>query len=146
MKRRIAVGLLAIALGSGALAVAGPAVAQDAKGGQKVTTPSGLVIEDLKIGTGPEAKPGDTVLVDYVGTLENGTKFDSSIDRHEPFSFKLGAGSVIKGWDEGVKGMRTLGRRRLIIPPQLAYGARGAGSDIPPNATILFDIQLLQIR
>jgi FKBP-type peptidyl-prolyl cis-trans isomerase len=104
-----------------------------------------LKIEDLKVGTGTETKDGDHVTVNYVGTLDNGTKFDSSYDRGTPFSFDLGAGKVIPGWDLGVKGMKIGGKRRLIIPAALGYGANGAGSLIPPNSTLHFDIELLKI-
>lgn len=109
------------------------------------TTPSGLKYEDLQEGTGTEAKAGDTVSVHYTGWLTDGTKFDSSHDRASPFSFKLGAGRVIKGWDEGVAGMKIGGKRKLTIPPQLGYGARGAGSDIPPNAELIFEVELLKV-
>ncbi len=105
-----------------------------------------LKIVDVKEGTGPEAKPGDLVRVHYTGWLENGTKFDSSKDRNEPFEFPLGAGYVLQGWDRGVSGMKVGGIRRLFIPAQLAYGDRGAGSVIPPNATLIFEIQLLGIK
>ena len=122
--------------------------AQDKKEKKKVvTTKSGLKYEDLKEGTGAEAKKGDTVEVHYTGWLTNGKKFDSSKDRNEPFSFKLGAGMVIKGWDEGVAGMKVGGKRKLMIPPELGYGARGAGGGaIPPNATLIFEIELLKIK
>lgn len=113
------------------------------------TLPSGLQIEDTVAGSGAEAKPGARVRVHYTGWLyENGAagrKFDSSKDRGDPFVFSLGAGQVIRGWDEGVAGMRVGGTRRLIIPPQLGYGARGAGGVIPPNATLLFDVELLGV-
>jgi len=108
--------------------------------------PAGLVKEDLKVGTGPEAKKGDHVVVHYTGTLTDGTKFDSSLDRNEPFDFTLGAGMVIKGWDQGVAGMRKGGKRRLTIPPELGYGERGAPPKIPPNATLLFDVELVDIK
>ncbi len=111
-----------------------------------VTTPSGLKYVELKEGTGATPQPGQTVEVHYVGTLEDGTKFDSSRDRGQPFSFKIGVGQVIKGWDEGLSTMKVGGRRKLIIPPDLGYGARGAGNVIPPNSTLLFDVELLAVK
>ena len=111
------------------------------------TTPSGLKYEDTTVGTGAEAKPGQHVHVHYTGWLYNddtqGAKFDSSVDRKDPFAFSLGGGQVIKGWDEGVAGMKIGGKRTLFIPPHLGYGARGAGGVIPPNATLKFDVELL---
>jgi FKBP-type peptidyl-prolyl cis-trans isomerase len=107
-------------------------------------TESGLRITDLVIGDGPEARSGQTVVVNYRGTLESGKEFDSSYGRG-PFSFPLGAGRVIKGWDEGVAGMQVGGKRKLVIPPDLAYGERGAGGVIPPNATLTFEVELLRI-
>jgi len=113
----------------------------------EVTTPSGLRITDVKPGTGPVPKAGQTVTVNYTGWLfvdgKKGKKFDSSLDRGEPFSFTLGQGQVIKGWDEGLATMRVGGKRTLIIPPDLGYGARGAGGDIPPGATLIFEVDLL---
>jgi FKBP-type peptidyl-prolyl cis-trans isomerase len=117
---------------------------------KEVKLPSGLKYVELKEGTGAEAKKGDTVEVHYTGWLyvdgKAGKKFDSSVDRKEPFAFTLGAGQVIKGWDEGVAGMKVGGKRKLIIPSELGYGAKGAGRDIPPNATLLFEVELLKIK
>lgn len=110
-----------------------------------VTTESGLQYEEIVEGTGAMPQAGQRVTVHYTGTLEDGTKFDSSRDRNRPFSFTIGVGQVIKGWDEGVATMRVGGQRKLIIPPDLGYGARGAGGVIPPNATLLFDVELLRI-
>jgi peptidylprolyl isomerase len=111
-----------------------------------VTTDSGLQYEDLKVGDGASPQKGQTVVVHYTGTLEDGTKFDSSRDRGQPFSFKIGVGQVIKGWDEGVGSMKIGGERKLIIPSDLGYGSRGAGGVIPPNATLIFDVELLDIK
>jgi peptidylprolyl isomerase len=105
-----------------------------------------LEMLDMKVGTGAEAKTGNTVKVHYTGTLTNGTKFDSSLDRNEPFSFTLGAGGVIKGWDEGVVGMKVGGKRKLTIPPDMGYGAMGSPPVIPANATLLFEIELLEVK
>jgi FKBP-type peptidyl-prolyl cis-trans isomerase FkpA len=115
-----------------------------------ITTPSGLQYEDNEIGTGDTARAGQSVSVHYTGWLfidgQQGAKFDSSRDRNSPFEFSLGAGMVIKGWDEGVAGMQIGGKRSLIIPAALGYGARGAGGVIPPNATLKFDVELLGLR
>jgi len=111
-----------------------------------VKTSSGLQYADLVVGKGREAHAGEKATVHYTGTLVDGTKFDSSKDRNQPFSFKLGAGRVIKGWDEGVEGMKIGGTRKLVIPSQLGYGARGAGSSIPPNATLIFIVELLDLH
>jgi len=105
-----------------------------------------LKIEELEAGTGAEAKSGQTVTVHYVGTLANGQKFDSSRDRDEGFSFKLGAGQVIAGWDQGVPGMKIGGKRRLTIPPDLGYGPSGYPPVIPPNSTLVFEVELLEVR
>ena len=112
---------------------------------QLVTTPSGLQYKDIVIGTGAIPQSGQNVVVHYTGKLTDGTKFDSSLDRNQPFSFRIGAGQVIKGWDEGLSTMRVGGKRQLTIPPDLGYGARGAGGVIPPNATLVFDVELLRI-
>jgi len=113
---------------------------------QETVTPTGLRYVDLKVGEGPEARAGKLVEVHYTGWLENGTKFDSSLDRNEPFSFGLGEGNVIKGWDEGVAGMKVGGKRKLTIPPNLGYGDQGAGGVIPPGATLIFEVELLGVQ
>ncbi|NLH48243.1 MAG: FKBP-type peptidyl-prolyl cis-trans isomerase [Myxococcales bacterium] len=126
------------------LVIGGVAIAKEVK------TASGLIINDLKVGTGAEAKAGMTVSVHYTGWLwvngAKGAKFDSSVDRGKPFSFPLGGGQVIKGWDEGVAGMKVGGKRTLTIPPALGYGANGAGGVIPPNATLFFEVELLGVK
>jgi peptidylprolyl isomerase len=109
------------------------------------TTPSGLTYEDIEVGSGASPTKGQKVTVHYTGTLTNGKKFDSSKDRGDPFSFTIGVGQVIKGWDEGVMSMKVGGKRKLIIPPDLGYGARGAGGVIPPNAELHFDVELLGV-
>lgn len=107
--------------------------------------PAGLWYTDVVVGQGAEAVPGRTVTVHYTGWLPNGKKFDSSRDRGEPFAFTLGARQVITGWDEGVKGMKAGGRRKLVLPPEMAYGAAGAPPDIPPGATLVFDVEVLKV-
>ena len=111
-----------------------------------VTMPDGLKYEDLKVGDGALAEEGHKVSVHYTGWLTDNTKFDSSLDRGQPFEFNLGGGQVIRGWDEGVKGMRVGGKRKLTIPPDLGYGAQGAGGVIPPNATLVFEVELLGVQ
>jgi FKBP-type peptidyl-prolyl cis-trans isomerase FkpA len=110
------------------------------------TSSTGLKFRDLSKGKGQRPRVGQTVVVHYTGWLTNGKKFDSSVDRGEPFEFVLGTGQVIKGWDEGVKGMNIGGKRRLTIPPQLGYGQQGAGNSIPPNATLVFEVELLRVK
>ena len=124
-----------------ASALGGPMESADTR-----VTASGLKITELNLGDGAEAAAGQTVVVHYRGTLENGKQFDASYDRVTPFSFPLGAGRVIKGWDEGVVGMKVGGSRKLVIPPDLAYGSRGAGGVIPPNATLTFEVELLDVK
>ncbi len=114
--------------------------------GSEVTTESGLKYIDEVTGDGASPRSGQTVTVHYTGTLTNGKKFDSSKDRDEPFSFKIGIGQVIKGWDEGVMTMKIGGKRKLTIPPELGYGTRGAGGVIPPNAVLIFDVELLDVK
>jgi peptidylprolyl isomerase len=127
-----------------------PLASQHARAAGEITTPSGLRIIDLKPGTGSMPQAGQTVTVNYTGWLlvdgKKGKKFDSSLDRSQPFSFTLGQGQVIKGWDEGVATMHVGGKRTLIIPPDLGYGATGAGDVIPPGATLIFDVDLLSLK
>lgn len=114
--------------------------------GNVITTPSGLKMEMIQEGTGPAPQPGQTVIVHYVGTLEDGKKFDSSRDRGTPFSFTIGKGQVIRGWDEGLALMKVGSRAKLTIPASLGYGSRGAGNVIPPNATLIFDVELIGVK
>ena len=118
----------------------------EAEGEKSIETSSGLQYLDLVKGLGREAHVGETASVHYTGWLKDGTKFDSSLDRGQPFQFRLGAGRVIKGWDEGVVGMNIGSKRKIIIPPHLGYGTRGAGRVIPPNATLIFEVALLDLR
>ena len=119
----------------------------DKKDGDVVTTKSGLKYIDIKVGDGKVAKAGDKVVVHYTGRLKDGKKFDSSVDRNEPFEFPLGARKVIKGWDEGVAGMKEGGKRKLIIPPELAYGNRDVGNGlIPANSTLIFEVELIKVK
>jgi peptidylprolyl isomerase len=122
-----------------------PVEQSSSQSGTMVTMSDGLKIQDLKVGEGKEAKTGDTVTVNYLGTLENGTKFDSSYDRNQPFTTQIGVGAVIKGWDEGIPGMKIGGKRKLIIPAELGYGAQAAGT-IPPNSVLIFEVELLAIK
>jgi len=140
--------MVTAALVLGLMGIGDFSVAQEKKKESKVvTTKSGLKYEDLKEGTGTEAKAGNTVEVHYTGWLKDGKKFDSSLDRKKPFSFPLGAGRVIKGWDEGVAGMKVGGKRKLTIPPELGYGARGTPDGaIPPNAELTFEVELLGVK
>lgn len=118
---------------------------QAEKGSSDVAN-SNLQIEDIQVGSGETAEAGKVVSVHYTGWLVDGTKFDSSVDRGEPFEFPLGQGMVIQGWDQGVQGMKVGGKRKLTIPPELGYGARGAGGVIPPNATLIFEVELLDVK
>ena len=139
---------LCLVMVSAAVLAAAPAMAQSP--GKTMTTPSGLQITDSKVGAGATPKPGQTAVVHYTGWLyqdgAKGKKFDSSVDRGQPFEFPVGQHRVIAGWDEGVASMKVGGKRTLIIPPDLGYGARGAGGVIPPNATLIFDVELLDVK
>jgi peptidylprolyl isomerase len=145
LSRRAAVASALSVLATGVIAMSDAADAQPV-----TTTPSGLKIIDTKVGTGPSPKPGQTCVMNYTGWLydngKKGAKFDSSLDRNQPFSFPIGQHQVIAGWDEGVATMKVGGKRTLIIPPELGYGSRGAGGVIPPNATLMFDVELLSVK
>jgi peptidylprolyl isomerase len=146
---RLTVGLALVAaliLGGCGPTATGSSSAPAAKGGGMQTTSSGLQYEDLTVGNGPSPQSGQTAVVHYTGWLDNGTKFDSSVDRGQPFEFPVGQGRVIKGWDEGVATMKVGGKRKLVIPPDLGYGARGAGGVIPPNARLTFEVELLGVK
>ena len=140
----------ALALGAPAALFIGASGASAQTQGKTMTTASGLQIIDTKVGTGASPKPGQTCVMHYTGWLyengQKGKKFDSSVDRNEPFEFPIGQHRVIAGWDEGVATMKVGGKRTLIIPPELGYGARGAGGVIPPNATLMFDVELLAVK
>lgn len=135
------IGLLVIAL---ALAVVGGYLLLRSDG--LVTTPSGLQYKDEVVGNGPSPTSGREVTVHYTGRLENGTKFDSSVDRNQPFTTKIGVGAVIKGWDEGLMTMKVGGKRQLVIPPELGYGAAGSPPSIPPNSKLIFDVELIAVK
>ena len=145
MLRKILIMLgLASSIATGAQPAQAQAMGNDQK--YQVTLPDGLEYTDTVVGTGTTPKKGQHVTVHYTGTLTDGKKFDSSRDRGKPFTFVIGIGQVIKGWDEGVMGMKVGGRRMLKIPSDLGYGTEGAGNDIPPNATLLFDVELLDVQ
>jgi peptidylprolyl isomerase len=148
--RASALAALALIVAGGGVALSGTAAPAAAQAAKAVTTPSGLQITDTKVGTGPSPKPGQICVMHYTGWLyqngAKGKKFDSSLDRGQPFEFAIGKRQVIGGWDEGVATMKVGGKRTLIIPPDLGYGARGAGGVIPPNATLIFDVELLAVK
>ena len=152
MRRRTLPHTLIAALLAAAfpLLISACADSQDGKAAQsearEIVTPTGLKYVDLEVGEGPEATSGKNVEVHYTGWLEDGTKFASSLDRQRPFTFRLGAGEVIEGWDQGVAGMKVGGKRKLIIPPDLGYGEQGAGEVIPPGATLVFEVELLGVQ
>ena len=142
MTRRFCVFVIVLAMMLALCSCEGPTRVS----GPGVTTPSGLQYWDIRVGTGAVAEKGKKVVVQYTGWLTDGKKFDSSVDRYRPFVFVLGAGGVIRGWDEGVAGMKAGGKRQLRIPPELGYGAKGMPDAIPPNATLIFDIDLLDVK
>jgi peptidylprolyl isomerase len=148
--RASALAALALVVACGGVAMTGMAAPAAAQAAKAVTTPSGLQITDTKVGSGPSPKPGQICVMHYTGWLyqngAKGKKFDSSLDRGQPFEFAIGKRQVIGGWDEGVATMKVGGKRTLIIPPDLGYGARGAGGVIPPNATLIFDVELLAVK
>lgn len=145
MRKSLAVVTILTAMCSMPAMAAQDQVKDKAAASKTVTSATGLKYVDVKVGSGASPVKGKQVKVHYTGTLESGKKFDSSVDRNEPFSFVIGVGQVIPGWDEGVMGMKVGGKRKLTIPAQLGYGARGAGGVIPPNATLLFDVELLDV-
>ncbi len=153
MKSSLLIGLLVIAI----IVIAGlilkdilprneSTASQESEVTQQSSSKAKVKIEEITEGSGKEAKSGDTVVVNYKGTLQNGSVFDSSYDRKEPFTTKIGTGSVIKGWDEGIPGMKVGGKRRLTIPPELGYGAQGAGDKIPPNSILIFEVELVDVK
>ena len=148
MRFKPLMSLIAAVASAVAIMASSAAIAQTA--GKTVTTPTGLQITDTKVGTGATPKTGETCVMHYTGWLyqngAKGQKFDSSVDRGEPFEFPIGTRRVIAGWDEGVASMKVGGKRTLIIPPALGYGARGAGGVIPPNATLIFEVELLDVK
>jgi FKBP-type peptidyl-prolyl cis-trans isomerase len=148
--RKFPIAAVAVMVMAGAFFFIAPSGATAQTAGKTMTTASGLQIVDSKVGTGDSPKPGQTCVMHYTGWLyedgKKGKKFDSSVDRNEPFEFPIGQRRVIAGWDEGVATMKVGGKRTLIIPPALGYGARGAGAVIPPNATLMFDVELLGVK
>jgi peptidylprolyl isomerase len=140
------VSFVALSVNFGQIASANSQEGTGSRKMSQVKTPSGLAYVDEVVGTGNSPQQGQTVVVHYTGWLTNGQKFDSSVDRGQPFEFVIGTGQVIRGWDEGVASMKVGGKRKLIIPPELGYGARGAGGTIPPNAELIFEVQLLGVK